>query len=279
MGRVVLLDQLSSSSSASESHLSVTTPSPSSSTSPPRILALPFISKFRSPPGRPVIRMDTWKVALVGDVGVGKTSMVEQFVNNVWVDSNCINYNGDVYDEARRQLVVDNQTCLVEVLQEDKTANGVLSHVILTILPNAYILIYSITSRTSYNHIPALHECILEQVPTFADENTGRKKPHPGVIMLAGNKCDRVLEREVSKEEGETLARQLSCAFYETSGKTAQNMDRMFTDIIRELRKRNSAAQRIPAAEESHPTDRRSRIGNINRGIRETTQKLKSIVK
>ena len=54
--------------------------------------------------------------------------------------------------------------------------------------------------------------------------------------MLVGNKCDKAYEREVSKEEGAALARQFGCEFIETSAKTAQNVERLFTNLVRALR-------------------------------------------
>ena len=54
--------------------------------------------------------------------------------------------------------------------------------------------------------------------------------------MLVGNKCDKTYEREVSKEEGAALARQFGCEFIETSAKTAQNVERLFMNLVRSLR-------------------------------------------
>jgi len=57
-----------------------------------------------------------------------------------------------------------------------------------------------------------------------------RQKP---IFMLVGNKCDKTYEREVSKE---ALARSFGCQFMETSAKTAQNVERIFTSLVRALR-------------------------------------------
>jgi GTPase KRas protein len=60
-----------------------------------------------------------------------------------------------------------------------------------------------------------------------------RQKP---IFMLVGNKCDKTYEREVSKEEGAALARNFGCEFIETSAKTAQNVERLFMNLVRALR-------------------------------------------
>ncbi|CAG8818244.1 19815_t:CDS:1, partial [Gigaspora rosea] len=47
-------------------------------------------------------------------------------------------------------------------------------------------------------------------------------------IMLVGNKCDKITEREVSREEGMNTARRLKCDFLETSAKHDVNVYRAF---------------------------------------------------
>jgi GTPase KRas len=60
------------------------------------------------------------------------------------------------------------------------------------------------------------------------------------VIILAGNQSDKIYECEVSKEEGAVLARKFNCEFIETSAKTAQNVDRLFMNVVRVLRQQDS---------------------------------------
>ena len=73
--------------------------------------------------------------------------------------------------------------------------------------------------------------------------------------MLVGNKCDKTYEREVSKEEGAALARQFGCEFIETSAKTAQNVERLFMNLVRSLRQtRNIEPGPLPQKKEKKPS-------------------------
>ena len=54
--------------------------------------------------------------------------------------------------------------------------------------------------------------------------------------MLVGNKCDKQYEREVTRDEGANMARNFGCTFLETSAKTAQNVELLFTTLVRLLR-------------------------------------------
>lgn len=64
----------------------------------------------------------------------------------------------------------------------------------------------------------------------------------PAPVMLVGNKCDRVTEREVSTQEGSALAKQLNCDFVEASAKNCVNVEKAFYDVVRQLRKQRASA-------------------------------------
>lgn len=87
-----------------------------------------------------------------------------------------------------------------------------------------FILVYSITSRSTFNRLEVFHQSVRRA-----------KRGNP-ILLLVGNKCDRPLDREVSRKEGAALARQFGCNFFETSAKTGLNVERVFTALVRELR-------------------------------------------
>lgn len=63
------------------------------------------------------------------------------------------------------------------------------------------------------------------------------------------NKCDLEAEREVTKQQGEELARELDCKFMETSAKAIINVTEAFHTTVREIkqwRKRNRIKEKGP---------------------------------
>ena len=50
-------------------------------------------------------------------------------------------------------------------------------------------------------------------------------------LMLVGNKADMPDKRQVSSEEGESLAKELELVFYETSAKDGTNVNQMFNKL------------------------------------------------
>jgi GTPase KRas len=87
-----------------------------------------------------------------------------------------------------------------------------------------FILVYSIASRATFDRLDVFRQSMMR---------VKRQRP---IFMLVGNKADKQYEREVSRDEGASLAREFGCGFMETSAKTAQNVENLFTTLVRMLR-------------------------------------------
>jgi len=164
--------------------------------------------------------MDSWRVAVLGDGGVGKTALAVQFTLNCFVET----YDPTIEDAYRKQLVVDNRMCFVEVIDTAGQEEYATLRDQWVREGQGFILVYSIASRATFERLDVFRQAMLK---------VKRQKP---VFMLVGNKSDKQLEREVSREEGAALARQFGCEFLETSAKTAQNVEKLFTTLVRLLR-------------------------------------------
>lgn len=91
-----------------------------------------------------------------------------------------------------------------------------------------FILVYSVASRSTFQRLEIFRQSMW------------RVKRGEPIFMLVGNQCDKTYDREVSKEEGAALAHHFGCDFIETSAKTAQNVDRLFMNLVRLLRQTRS---------------------------------------
>ncbi|KAJ7023783.1 ras protein [Mycena alexandri] len=162
--------------------------------------------------------MDRWTVAVLGDGGVGKTALAVQFTLN------CFTYDPTIEDAYRKQFIVDNRMCFVEVIDTAGQEEYATLRDQWVREGQGFILVYSIVSRSTFDRLEVFRQSMR------------RTKRGEAPLMLVGNKSDKAYEREVSKEEGAALARQFGCEFIETSAKTAQNVERVFTSLIRTLR-------------------------------------------
>lgn len=112
-----------------------------------------------------------------------------------------------------------------------------------------FVLVYSISSRSSFARIKKFHnqiqrvkETSLSGSPTYpgsplSASSAGSGGLGPAPVMLVGNKCDRVTEREVSTQEGQALAKDLGCDFVEASAKNCVNVEKAFYEVVRQLRR------------------------------------------
>jgi len=164
--------------------------------------------------------MDSWRVAVLGDGGVGKTALAVQFTLNCFVET----YDPTIEDAYRKQLVVDNKMCFVEVIDTAGQEEYATLRDQWVREGQGFILVYSIASRSTFDRIEVFRQSMLR---------VKRQKP---IFMLVGNKCDKTHEREVSKDEGVALAQHIGCSFMETSAKTAHNVELLFTNLVRALR-------------------------------------------
>jgi len=182
--------------------------------------------------------MDSWRIAVLGDGGVGKTALAVQFTLNCFVET----YDPTIEDAYRRQFVVDNKMCFVEVIDTAGQEEYATLRDQWVREGQGFILVYSIASRSSFERVYAFYLAMKRA-----------KKSEPNVpFILVGNKSDQAHEREVSKEEGLARAKYFGCPFFETSAKTAENVETSFVDVICALRrlKDKEATLSLPAKKE-----------------------------
>eukprot|EP00163_Fabomonas_tropica_P033809 TRINITY_DN910_c0_g1_i2.p2 TRINITY_DN910_c0_g1~~TRINITY_DN910_c0_g1_i2.p2 ORF type:complete len:121 (+),score=34.52 TRINITY_DN910_c0_g1_i2:818-1180(+) len=100
-----------------------------------------------------------------------------------------------------------------------------------------FLLVYSITARTSFEEVASFREQILRV-------KDADKVP----MVLVGNKVDLERDREVSTNEGKELAKSFECPFVESSAKGRINVEEAFYDLVREIRKQSKDSTAAPGA-------------------------------
>ncbi|KAJ7938012.1 ras protein [Mycena leptocephala] len=133
-------------------------------------------------------------------------------------------YDPTIEDAYRKQFMVDNRMCFVEVIDTAGQEEYAILRDQWVREGQGFILVYSIASRTTFDRLKVFHQSVTQV-----------KRGNP-IIVLVGNKSDKPNEREVSKEEGAGMARELGWEFVEASARTARNVDRVFANLIRALR-------------------------------------------
>lgn len=172
-----------------------------------------------------------YKLVIVGTGGVGKSALTIQLISNHFIDD----YDPTIEDSYRKQTVIDNETCLMDILdtagQEEYSA--MRDQYMRT--GQGFMLVYAITARESFEELIKFREQILR----VKDDGFAASVP----MVLIGNKSDLETERQVSTNEGQLLAQSWGIPFLETSARKRVNIDQSFFELVREIRRYNATKE------------------------------------
>lgn len=146
--------------------------------------------------------------------------MTVQFCRNEFISF----YDPTIEQLYRKQLNVNGKTVMAEILDTagQDEYSSMLEHYIRN--GEGYIIVYSIDNRGSFESLQYFRDAIIR---------VQDKEKFP--LVIAGNKCDLVEQREVSTSEGQQLAKEWGCPFIETSAKDANLTDQLFRTAIKEV--------------------------------------------
>ncbi|XP_046886659.1 ras-related protein Ral-B-like [Hypomesus transpacificus] len=163
------------------------------------------------------------KVIMVGSGGVGKSALTLQFMYDEFVED----YEPTKADSYRKKVVLDGEEVQIDILdtagQEDYAAirdNYFRSG-------EGFLLVFSITEHESFTATSEFREQILRV-----------KEEGMIPLVVVGNKSDLEDRRKVTVEEATTKAQEWGVPYVETSAKTRANVDKVFFDLMREVRKK-----------------------------------------
>ncbi|KAJ8003585.1 hypothetical protein DPEC_G00149870 [Dallia pectoralis] len=166
-------------------------------------------------------------VIMVGSGGVGKSALTLQFMYDEFVED----YEPTKADSYRKKVVLDGEEVQIDILdtagQEDYAAirdNYFRSG-------EGFLLVFSITEHESFTATSEFREQILR---VKAENDTIP-------LLVVGNKSDLEDRRQVSVEEVRSKAEEWGVQYVETSAKTRANVDKVFFDLMREVRKKKMA--------------------------------------
>ena len=170
------------------------------------------------------------KLAVLGSSGVGKTSIIQQFI--------CQQFNKDYVPTEKKQcyypsVIINDHLYEVKIIDcpvipyfpvntlyewTDFRGYGLRN-------ATAYILIYDITSDESFQYIKSIREQIIES-----------RDMHDIPILVVGNKHDLSEERGMPRREVANLVkRQWKCGYIECSAKYNWHVVTLFKELMKTI--------------------------------------------
>ncbi|KAF7233103.1 hypothetical protein EG68_07935 [Paragonimus skrjabini miyazakii] len=175
--------------------------------------------------------VQTFKLLLVGDSCVGKTSLLIRFKDRIFLKGSYISTVG--IDFKTKMVNADGRTIRLQIWDtagQEKFRSLTKSYYRDS---NAVILVYDIGRSDTFVHTKSW----MCEINANVLSNT--------LIALVGNKADEDKDRVVSKVDGERLAKESGALFWETSAKTGTNVDQLFQSIADRLAANSDAGSPI----------------------------------
>ena len=158
-----------------------------------------------------------YKLIVIGDENVGKTSIINRFKNNQFSPE----YEPTVgLDFQSIPILIDDQS--VTLLLYDTAGQEKFKSLIplYTNEANIILLIYDISNKESFENIGKWFDSL---------NNINKEEV---VFALVGNKSDLDFNRKVTKEEAESYAKEHNYVFQEVSALSAEGIQELFMNKL-----------------------------------------------
>ena len=165
-----------------------------------------------------------YKILLLGESSVGKTSIIQRYIENKFDESNTSTCG---IDFKCKYVSCDDKKIRLDIWDTagQERFRGLTKNYFRG--AHGFILVYDITNKESFDK---LKNWIKDAKEKIKDENSFK-------MAIVGNKKDCEEERKVDFKTLKDYGEEKKIIFSETSAKTGEGIEQMFKDFIRELLK------------------------------------------
>ena len=162
------------------------------------------------------------QIIMVGESGVGKTSLIKRYTNNIFNSNNLETLGIEFFNKEEK---INDQIIQIKLWD---TAGQEIFH---SLTKNFYrkadgiIIVYDITNKNSFDRVQDWIKSVYENSDSYKEVQ----------MIIVGNKIDLEEEREVSKDEGEKIGKYFEIDFYEASAKNSEGVRNFMVKIIKDI--------------------------------------------
>ena len=154
-----------------------------------------------------------FRICMVGDAGVGKTSLLTRFCDNTFNN----NYTSTIGVDFK-VVTLKYQNIITKLHVWDTAGQERFKSMAINYFRSShgFMFIYDITEKESFENIQNWIDL------AFSNSNT------VGINFLVGNKSDIENQRQISKDTAKDFANEKNLIFFETSAKSNENVEKVF---------------------------------------------------
>ena len=194
-----------------------------------------------------------FKVILLGDVGVGKTTIFERYVHSKKNET----YNPTISANVDVKTMVLNANTHVQMQIFDTAGQEIYRSTTKNYIIGAkgVIIVYSIIDAVSFK--------VLKDWIKIVEDTINIKDT---IIFVVGNKIDRENERTVSLEVAEAFAKENNFLYTEISAQEGMNVDNLFEKLAVQMAEKAFADNELSKNNGVSKNESLS-IGNVSKGL------------
>ncbi|KAB5548257.1 hypothetical protein DKX38_011663 [Salix brachista] len=178
-----------------------------------------------------------FKLLMIGDSGVGKSSLLLSFTSDTFEDLSptigvdfkvkFVNIGGKklklaIWDTEKAlvgQALPSDAQCFVHAAGQERFRTLTSSYYRGA---QGIVMVYDVTRRDTFTNLSEIWAKEIDLYSTNQD----------CIKLLVGNKVDKESDRVVTKKEGMNFAREYGCLFLECSAKTRVNVQQCFEEVV-----------------------------------------------
>lgn len=179
-----------------------------------------------------------YRIVVLGAGGVGKSALTLQYVQHNFFE----HHDPTIEDAYQQRTVIDSEPCLLDILDTAGQVEFTAMREQYMRCGEGFIVCFSITDRHSFLECEEYRNLIIkvraqDNVPIILVANKvdlDQGTTATSSLSLSGSGS---YQRQVSHEEGVSLAKKFGCPYIETSAAHRKHVDDVFHTLVREIKR------------------------------------------
>jgi len=204
------------------------------------------------------------KIILLGDAGVGKTSISGRYIDSTFKD----NYQATIQVEKRMKIINEDDKTSVRLNIWDTAGQEKFRSITRQFYRDCHgaFIVFDLTKKSSFNELKNW----MDELKTHGNDDT--------VIIILANKSDLTTEREISEEEIKNKINN-KYKYFEVSAKTGNNISLAFDEmkklIMQKIKKNEEIENNLKSGKKKLSKEEKKRAQSLDE-IKETVNKQES---